>query len=97
MDQLLAEGLIIGRQGVGVAMFLESVRVRPVFARVASDNAGSLKVLQKAGFAITGTEISFANGRNAEIEETILRLEEPANSAPFDASSGEKRAYSSRQ
>jgi len=38
---------------------------------------GSLKVLQKAGFAITGTETSFANGRNTEIEETILRLDEP--------------------
>jgi hypothetical protein len=54
---------------------------------------GSLTVLRKAGFAITGTEISFANARNTEIEETILRLDEPANSAPFDASSGKKRAY----
>jgi L-amino acid N-acyltransferase YncA len=53
--------------------------VRPVFARAASDNLCSLKVLRKAGFAITGTEISFANGRKAEIEETILRLGGPAN------------------
>ena len=51
------------------SLAMESVPVRPVFARVASDNLGSLKVLQKAGFAITGTEISFANGRNAEIEK----------------------------
>lgn len=28
--------------------------------------------------AITGTETSFANGRNAEVEETILRLDDPA-------------------
>ena len=59
-----------------LALLMESVPVRPVFARVASDNLGSLKVLQKAGFAITGTVVSFANARNAEIEETILRLDE---------------------
>jgi hypothetical protein len=39
------------------------------------DNVRSLKVLQAAGFAVVGTEIDFANGRNAEIEETILRLD----------------------
>jgi hypothetical protein len=33
--------------------------------------------LQKAGFAITGTEISFANRRKTEIEVTIPRLDEP--------------------
>jgi RimJ/RimL family protein N-acetyltransferase len=65
-----------GIAGRALTLLLESVAVRPVFARVASDNAGSLKVLQKAGFAVTGTEISFANGRKAEIEETILRLDE---------------------
>jgi hypothetical protein len=37
---------------------------------------------------IIGTEISFANGRNTEIEETILRLDEPAKTAPSDVSSG---------
>jgi hypothetical protein len=44
-------------------------------------------VLQRAGFAIIGTEISFADGRNKEIEETILRLDEPAKGAPSDAAS----------
>ena len=58
-----------------LALLLQEVDVRPLFARVASDNVGSLKVLQKAGFAITGTETSFANGRSTEIEETILRLD----------------------
>jgi RimJ/RimL family protein N-acetyltransferase len=80
-----------GIAGRALALFLESVTVRPLFARVASDNVGSLKVLQEAGFAITGTETSFANGRKTEIEETILRLDEPANTAPSDASNGEKR------
>jgi RimJ/RimL family protein N-acetyltransferase len=82
-----------GIAGRALALLLESVRVRPVFARAASDNVGSLKVLQRAGFAIIGTEIAFANGRNAEIEETILRLDEPAKTAPFHASSGQRPTY----
>lgn len=80
-----------GIAGRALALLLESVRVRPLFARAASDNVGSLKVLQRAGFAIIGTEISFANARNKEIEETILRLDEPAKTAPSDASSGERQ------
>jgi RimJ/RimL family protein N-acetyltransferase len=66
-----------GIAGRALALLLQSVRERPVFARAASDNVGSLKVLQRAGFAIVGTETGFANGRNAEIETTILRLDEP--------------------
>jgi len=64
-----------------LALLLELVPARPLFARVASDNVGSLRVLQKAGFAITGTETAFANGRHADIEETILRLDGPADTA----------------
>jgi RimJ/RimL family protein N-acetyltransferase len=64
-------------QGVAsqaLALFLDMVPVRPVYARAASDNVGSLRVLQRAGFAIIGTEISYANARSTEIEETVLRL-----------------------
>lgn len=43
-------------------------------ARASSDNAGSLRVLQKAGFTITHTDAGYANARDAEIEETCLRL-----------------------
>src|SRR5689334_6355012 len=57
-----------------LALFLDTVPVRPLYARAASDNVGSLRVLHKAGFVAIGTEISFANARDAEIEETILRL-----------------------
>jgi RimJ/RimL family protein N-acetyltransferase len=65
--------------GQGIAtralgLLLEETRVRPLRARAASDNAGSLRVLQKAGFRPIGTELSFAPGRGAEIEETILEL-----------------------
>jgi len=56
-------------------LLLKLVVFRPLHARAASDNIASLRVLQKAGFTITGTENSYARGRNREIEETILRLE----------------------
>jgi RimJ/RimL family protein N-acetyltransferase len=58
-----------------VALLLDLVPDRPLYARAASDNAGSLRVLHKSGFAAVGTEISFATARNEEIEETILRLD----------------------
>jgi RimJ/RimL family protein N-acetyltransferase len=65
-------------QGVAsqaLALFLDMVPVRPLYARAASDNIGSLRVLRKAGFAIIGTEISYASARNSEIEEAVLRLD----------------------
>ncbi len=58
-----------------LALLLELVPARPLYARAASDNAGSLRVLQKSGFRAVGTEKSFAAGRDQEIEETILRLD----------------------
>ncbi len=58
-----------------LALLLDLIPARPLYARAASDNAGSLRVLQKAGFTAVGTERSFAPGRNQEIEETILRLD----------------------
>ena len=66
--------------GQGVAtealrLLLDEVKVRPVHARAASDNLGSLRVLEKAGFRIIGTNRDFAQARNAEIEETIFRLD----------------------
>jgi RimJ/RimL family protein N-acetyltransferase len=54
-------------------LLVDLVPVRPLYARAASDNVGSLRVLQKSGFKIIGTENSFAPGRNGTIEETILR------------------------
>jgi RimJ/RimL family protein N-acetyltransferase len=64
-----------GIAGQAVALFLEVVRVRPLHARAASDNAGSLHVLRKAGFKIQRTEVSYAAGRRADIEETVLSLD----------------------
>ena len=65
-------------QGVAsraVALLLDLVPVRPLRARAASDNAGSLAVLRRAGFRIVGTDIGYANARGTEIEETILQLD----------------------
>ena len=54
-------------------LMIDLVPDRPLYARAASDNAGSLRVLNKAGFRAIGTEYSYAPARNSEIEETILR------------------------
>ena len=57
-------------------LLLELERTRPLHARAASDNPGSLRVLEKVGFVRIGTEVAFANARGGEIEETILLLAE---------------------
>jgi RimJ/RimL family protein N-acetyltransferase len=45
---------------------------RPIYARVAKDNIGSRKVLEKCGFTISGEDKGFANARGEEVEEYIL-------------------------
>jgi RimJ/RimL family protein N-acetyltransferase len=54
-------------------LLMDLVPARPLHARAASDNVGSLRVLQKSGFKVIGTENSFEAGRDSTIEETILR------------------------
>lgn len=49
-------------------------RTRPIFGRVAFDNFGSQKVLEKCGFVKIGSDQGFANARQAEIEEFIFKL-----------------------
>ena len=60
--------------GKGIAtqaltQFLAMIAIRPLYARAAQDNIGSIRVLQKCGFTITGEDKGFANGCNTEIEE----------------------------
>jgi RimJ/RimL family protein N-acetyltransferase len=64
-----------GAASAALGLLLDTVAVRPLHASAASDNRGSLRVLEKAGFAVVGTEIAYAPARDAEIEETLLRLE----------------------
>ncbi|MDR6919757.1 MULTISPECIES: GNAT family N-acetyltransferase [Chryseobacterium] len=66
--------------GKGVATtalkdFLKIEKTRPIFGRVAFDNIGSQKVLEKCGFVKIGTDKGFANARQAEIEEFIYKLD----------------------
>ncbi len=68
------------RWGEGIAtramrLFLDALRERPVRARVAADNAGSIAVLEKLGFRRVGVERSFANARETEIDEYVYRLD----------------------
>jgi RimJ/RimL family protein N-acetyltransferase len=65
--------------GKGVAtaalrQFLGLERTRPLHARAAKDNRGSIRVLEKCGFAICREERGFANARGQEIEEVVLVL-----------------------
>lgn len=71
----------IGRAfwGNGVATraltdLLEIVAVRPIHARVAKDNAGSIRVLRKCGFSVTAEERGFAAARGEEIAELVMTL-----------------------
>ena len=48
---------------------------RPIYARVAKDNLGSHRVLEKCGFTIISEAKGFANARGQEIEELLLELE----------------------
>jgi RimJ/RimL family protein N-acetyltransferase len=67
--------------GKGVATqalkkLLQEITHRPIFARAAKDNIGSVRVLQKCDFKIIGEDKGFAEGRDEETEEYIFRLDE---------------------
>jgi RimJ/RimL family protein N-acetyltransferase len=74
----------IGKEfwGKGIAtsaltQFLDSLQERPLHARAAKDNVASLRVLEKCGFARTGVDRGFANGRGVEIDEVVLLFNKP--------------------
>ena len=58
-----------------VKLFLEIEETRPLFGRIANDNYGSQKILEKSGFKKVGTNAEFANARGMEIEEYIYKLD----------------------
>ncbi|WP_020580115.1 GNAT family N-acetyltransferase [Actinopolymorpha alba] len=71
----------IGREfwGRGIATaalreFLRYVTTRPLYARAAKDNTGSLRVLDRCGFVITGEDQGHSDIRGCEVEELILEL-----------------------
>jgi RimJ/RimL family protein N-acetyltransferase len=76
----LAYGVDRAHWGKGIAtaalrLLLSEVEERPLHARVAYDNAGSIRVLEKCGFRQVGSEVSYANARGREIEEAIFVLD----------------------
>ena len=54
--------------------FLKIEEIRPIYGRVAFDNYGSQKVLEKCGFVKIGMDTGFANARQAGIQEYIYKL-----------------------
>ena len=54
--------------------FLIIEQTRPIYGRVAFDNYGSQKVLEKCGFVKIGEAKGFANARQIEIDEYIYKL-----------------------
>jgi RimJ/RimL family protein N-acetyltransferase len=71
----------IGREywgrGVATAALRELLGVapeRPLHARAAADNVGSIQVLKKCGFVVTGSERDFANARGEEVDEVLFAL-----------------------
>lgn len=67
--------------GQGIAtealqQFLQIITTRPLYARVAFDNIGSIRVLEKCGFVQHGTDTGFAYARSKEIDEIIMILNE---------------------
>jgi RimJ/RimL family protein N-acetyltransferase len=77
----LEVGYWIGKPfwGKGIATsalseLLRLVTARPLHARVATSNVGSIRVLEKCGFAIVGYETSFDEAMGEQIEEALLEL-----------------------
>jgi RimJ/RimL family protein N-acetyltransferase len=76
-------GYWIGKEfwGRGIAThalseFVREVRRRPLYARVAKSNVGSIRVLEKCGFRRSSEETSGADG----VEEVVMELGPAADS-----------------
>ncbi|QYX76269.1 GNAT family N-acetyltransferase [Streptomyces akebiae] len=72
---------VIGRthwgQGIATAALAELIELepaRPLHADAAADNAGSIRVLEKCGFVVTGKSRCFARARDEEIDLVRLTL-----------------------
>lgn len=59
-----------------LATFLQTTNTkRPIHARVAQDNRGSLRLLQTCGFVVKGEGIGFAHARGQDVREYLLTLD----------------------
>jgi len=82
-DEIDVVGYWLGREfwGKGSAtralqLLLVQISMRPLLARVAVSNIGSLRVLQKCGFSIVRHEHAPGDDRYIECEEAVLILEQ---------------------
>ncbi|HEX9333008.1 MAG TPA: GNAT family N-acetyltransferase [Anaerolineales bacterium] len=57
-----------------LAEFLETIKIRPLYAHVAKHNIGSRRVLEKCGFIVCGEDKFFSQTLGDDIEEYILVL-----------------------
>lgn len=57
-----------------LALLLEEVDRRPLHARVAVHNVGSIRVLERCGFVVTGYQHSPGTERYVECDEAVLVL-----------------------
>ncbi len=72
---------VIGRaywgRGIATRALAELIRLegtRPLHAGAAADNAGSIRVLEKCGFTVTGRVREFARARGEEVDVVLLTL-----------------------
>lgn len=63
-----------GVASAGLAAFLKRVATRPLYARVAKDNAGSIRVLEKCGFALCHELTQTLSARSDGVEELVFGL-----------------------
>jgi RimJ/RimL family protein N-acetyltransferase len=56
-----------------LSIFLDQVKIRPMYARVAEHNVASIRVLEKCGFKVIGHDKGFPF-EGQEIEEVIMEL-----------------------
>ncbi|MCX5089413.1 GNAT family N-acetyltransferase [Streptomyces sp. NBC_00365] len=65
-------------RGIATAALRDLLAVvpeRPLYARAASDNAGSRRVLEKCGFRVTANDRGYAHARGEETDEVVLTLQ----------------------
>ncbi|CAL9574192.1 hypothetical protein SUDANB106_04913 [Streptomyces sp. enrichment culture] len=63
-----------GVAGRALAALLAEHPHRPLYARAAKDNHGSLRVLEKCGFVRCGEDAAYAAARGETVEEYLLVL-----------------------
>ncbi|MFD9411369.1 GNAT family N-acetyltransferase [Streptomyces sp. NPDC059989] len=64
-------------RGIATRALAELIRLegtRPLHAGAAADNAGSVRVLEKCGFTVTGRTRDFALARGEEVDVVLLTL-----------------------